>query len=295
MERIAQVGGIALVHAEEGHTISWLERRGRETLGSAATMADYIASRPERLEAVAVDLAGLWASVTSCPLYIVHLSTAAGVETVRTLRRRGLDITVETCPHYLTLDQEQLVRIGPLGKFAPVLRSSEHQTALWEAVTDGSISTIGSDHAAHAGSAKQELGCQHGIFETPFGIPGIETLFPLLYTFGVGTGRLTRERLSALISANVARRFGWFPQKGVLQVGSEADLILIDPSEERPVRAANLRSRAGYSPYEGTTLKGWPSLTLVRGKVVFDGKTVQAEGGRFRPTEPTAMKLRGGR
>jgi dihydropyrimidinase len=282
---IAEMGGLALVHAEEGETIRWVEQRGREAKGRSATIEDFFASRPERLEVAAVDTLSLWASLVGCPLYIVHLSTAPSVPLLRALKETGADITVETCPQYLTLDSESAAGLGALVKFAPVLRPKDHQAALWEGLIDGVIDTIGSDHAGHTHDVKLELAAKEGIFGTPFGIPGIETLFPLLYTKGVHEGRITRERFAEITSTNTARRFGW-NRKGALKVGADADIVLVDPEEERLVRAADLRSRAAYSPYEGMLLRGWPALTLRRGEVVFDGQETTAGGGEFLATRP---------
>jgi dihydropyrimidinase len=288
MVRIAAAGGLALVHAEDGHAIKWVEDRARQRLGSSATIRDYLNSRPLRLEAAGVELIALWASIAGCPVYVVHLSTAKALPTLGDLLGSGADITVETCPQYLFLNRGRLEPLGALAKFAPVGRTEEDNAALWESIGTGLISTIGSDHAGHVGRVKLEVAGEHGIFEAPFGIPGIETLFPLMYTHGVVGGRLTREQLAAITSANAARRFGWYPRKGAIRPGADADVFLVDAEEERTVRAADLRSRAGYSPYEGFRLRGWPSIVVRRGEVVFDGVEVQGRGGRFLETDPAA-------
>src|SRR6266545_2461703 len=187
-ERIRRAGGLALAHAEDGHTIKWIEDRARDRLGASATIQDYLASRPERLEAAGVELVALWSVLTGCPLYLVHLSTGAAVPALRAMLAAGADITVETCPHYLVLDQRRVEALGPLGKFAPAARTERDNAALWEAIASGLISTIGSDHAGHVRQVKLEMGAEHGIFGVPFGIPGIETSFPLMYTHGVVAG-----------------------------------------------------------------------------------------------------------
>lgn len=301
---VASAGGLMLVHCEDGNAIRWLDARARERLGYSADIFDYLAARPVELEEVSVQQIGLWAEATRCPLYLVHVSTAGGVQAGQRLRARGLDISLETCPQYLELDSSDLVRLGPLAKFAPVLRPPQHREAIWTAVQDGFISTIGTDHSGHSGEVKQRLAQERGIFDVPFGMPGLETLMPLLYTAGVLTGRITRPRLAELLSTNAAKRFGWHPAKGEIRVGASADLTLVDGDTERTVAAAELRSNAGYSPFEGRSLRGWPTTTVLRGKVVLDEGQLQSLPGQFVPTgrrrmvpaarEPVMSELHGG-
>jgi dihydropyrimidinase len=206
------------------------------------------------------------------------------VEAAVRLRDRGQDVSLETCPHYLELDSADLLRLGPLAKFAPVLRPGQHREALWTAVQRGQISIIGTDHSGHSGEAKQRIAAERGIFEVPYGMPGLETLLPLLYTAGVLSGRLTLPQLAAVLSTNSAKRFGWYPHKGAIQVGASADLTLVDPGDEREVAAARLRSNARYSPYEGRRLRGWPSATILHGELVWDGSALQSAPGSFIAT-----------
>jgi dihydropyrimidinase len=283
---IGRSGGLALLHAEDGHTIQWIDERHKAASPDAG-IREYLRSRPANLEAAAIHLAGLWAEVTACPIHIVHLSTAPGVVAVDGLRRTGMDLTVETCPQYLALDEEALVAAGPLAKFAPVLREPPTQEALWAAIERGTVQIIASDHAGHCASVKTEAAAEGGIFAVPFGSPGLETLFAVAYTYGVIGGRISRAHFVDLISANAARRFGWFPRKGAIEVGSDADIVIID-ADERPVQASDLISRAGYSLYDGLPLTGWPSVTVRRGQVVYDAShgLVASSGGRFTPTNP---------
>lgn len=290
LDAVARAGGVMLVHCEDGHTIRWLDAAGRRKLGRSADILDYLAARPDDLEAVSVAQVGLWAAATGCPLHIVHLSTAPGFEAAKALRARGHDISLETCPQYLELDSGDLARLGALAKFAPVLRPPEHRAAIWSALQGGEVTIVGTDHSGHAGDTKRRIGDERGIFDVPFGMPGLETLLPVLYTAGVVSGRLTRSQLAGVLSANAARRFGWYPWKGAIRVGSSADLTLVDPDEERTVAAGNLHSNAGYSPFEGRSLRGWPSATILRGEVVYESGEIQAAPGRFLPTTPGAQR-----
>ena len=286
LRAVARVGGLLLVHCEEGNAIRELDQRAREQLGSDARIFDYLDARPEPLESVAIHLLGLWATVARCPLYIVHVSTASGLSAAADLIRDGLDVTIETCPQYLQLDPSTAHRLGPLAKFAPALRTSEHHAALWRGLRSGLVKIVGSDHAGHCGDIKLRIAEENGIFEAPYGMPGLETLFPVLYTHGVMAGRVSCSTLAEMTSTNAARRFGWYPRKGSLQPGADADIVLVDPTERRVVDASSMRTLAGYSPYEGMELAGWPSLTMLRGTVTFDGKKVVSHHGTFLATYP---------
>ena len=286
MERVASLDALLLVHCEEGNAIRWADEALRASKGTSAGILDYFNARPEGLEATAVELVGLWGRLVACPLYLVHISTAGGADAGRRLLAAGADVTLETCPQYLVSDSSRLEQLGPLAKFAPVLRPPHHGKALWDAVASGAITVIGSDHAGHQGSEKKRIAAERGILEVPYGVPGVETLFPLMYTAGVVAGRLRHEQLADLTSTNAARRFGWYPKKGVIREGASADLVLVDPTTERAVDAGAMRSLAGFSLYEGMRLRGWPSTTILRGEVTFDGKSIVSAHGKFQATRP---------
>lgn len=291
MGRIADVGGLAFAHVEDGYTIRHLETAARSRLGSSGGIRDYVESRPRMLEAASLRMVGLWAAAAGCSTHVVHLSTGEGLDVARNLRRPGgHDITIETCPQYLALDASALPALGPLGKFAPVLRTKADVEAIWSGISDGTISTIGSDHAGHSGAEKRRIAAEQGIFDVPFGIPGVETILPIVYTFGVRAGRISREHLVRVLCSNPAERLGFGERKGRLQPGADADIVLIDPNGERAVAAADLRSRAGYSPYEGMGLVGWTRTTIVRGNVVYDGSDTGARPGQFLATSPVTPK-----
>lgn len=285
LDAIRAVDGLALIHAEDGHTIEWIDQHERAANPDAG-IADYLDCRPADLEAAAVHLAALWAATIGARIHIVHLSTKPGIGVVRELLRSDLDLSVETCPQYLALSHADLVKAGPLGKFAPVLRPDTHE-ALWSAIGDGTIQFIASDHAGHCGSVKADAADADGIFAVPYGSPGLETLFPVVYTHGVVAGRISRRTFVELVSAGAARRFGWYPRKGRLDVGSDADIVIVDP-DEHTARASTLVSQAGYTLFEDMPLRGWPALTIRRGEVVYDAAAgeVAGTGGRFMATRP---------
>jgi dihydropyrimidinase len=233
------------------------------------------------IEAEAVYRIIALSSITRCPLYIVHNSAKESVKLIREFKLQGQDITAETCPQYLLLSNDDLVKQGPKCKIAPPLRTVDDQHALWQGIQQGFIDTIGSDHAAVNRETAEKEGWDFR--KQPFGIPGIETILPLLYSEGVVKGRITLNKLVEILSANSARRFGIYPQKGTISIGSDADLVLIDPSIEWEIKASELHSKANYTPYQGWKIKGKPVLSLLRGEILLkDGKVHQRPGfGRY--------------
>ena len=279
LDIVGRHGGTVLVHAENGPVIDYLENRAFDAGMDGADFQEY--SRPPELEAESVAKSIHLADLAGCPLYIVHLTAELALEEAR----RGLtackDIVVETCPQYLTLTGEAVREMGAPAKVAPPLREEADITALWKGIQEGWISLIGSDHAPYTQAQKNDP----PFTEAPFGAPGIETLLPVLYSEGVAQGRISAERLVQVTSENPARTLGLYPQKGTLQVGSDADLVVIDPEGRSKVTAAGQHTNSDYSLFEGWELNGRLELSLLRGKVVLrDGELMQEPGyGRFVP------------
>ena len=221
----------------------------------------------------------------------MHLSTEAGLERIKQAQGLGQRVWTETCPQYLLLNEGEMERLGPFAKIGPPLRPADgvNQAALWRGVQEGFVSAIGSDHAPAAREAK-EPGWRN-IFvgpegrPIPFGAPSIETLVPLVYSEGVAKRGLPLWWMARVLAENPARLFGIYPRKGVIQPGSDADLLIIDPDAEVTLRAADLHGNAGYTPYEGWTIKGRPWLTMLRGRVLLNqGTLAQQPGyGQFLP------------
>lgn len=268
-------GGILGVHCENVEVIPLLRdplrRAGRDDL------AAWDEQSPDFLEAENVHRACYFANRTRSPLNIVHLSSREALNEVRRHRatRGAPPIYVETCPHYLFLTRESLA--GALAKVNPPIRSQDDVEAMWEGVLDGSITTIGSDHVPRKRETKQK-----DIWAASNGFPGSGTILPIMIHEGYHRRGIPIERIAALTSATAARLYN-MPSKGGLSVGRDADLIVVDPDEERMVDAATLESFADYSPFEGMRLKGWPILTLLRGrKIAADGKIT--ETARAQPS-----------
>ena len=277
MDEIHRSGGIALVHAEDGEVIDWLERRAESAARRGP--ADYEPTRPAEVEASAIELVALCAQATGCPAYIVHLSSAAGLAAVARARGRGVPLWVETCPQYLLFNDATLRRHGAAAKFAPPLRTAADQRALGAALLTGTINTIGSDHASHTIAAK--TAGKDDIFAAPFGMPGAPSLWPSLYSWAVEHA-VPLPILVRAMATTPAQLFGLAHRKGSLRPGADADVILIDPAARRAVDTAQLSPGVAPGPLDGVSLAGWPELTISRGEIVWRDGQLTAEAGRGR-------------
>ena len=276
MVRAARLGKIVAVHAENDQITHFLAQRAKRQ-GKEA-VRDYLSSRPVIAELEAIGRAILLAQETGCALHIVHVSCGRGVKLVAEARERGVNVSCETCPHYLVLTEEDMVELGALAKCAPPLRAQAEQDALWQQLVAGNISFIASDHSP----APPEMKVAPSFFDLWGGISGCQSLLQLLLTAGYQQRQLTLPILAALTAEHVARRFDLFPQKGVLSVGSEADCTLVDLQESFQLQSSDLFYRHRQSPYVGKTLRGRIIRTIVRGTTVFlKGQFVATPHGRL--------------
>ena len=298
MDLAAKDGGIAMVHAENGCCIDHLI--DRYTAQGMTSPEWFLPSHPNILEAEGVHRAGVFSQVVGCPLYPVHLSTHEALPVVRGFREKGLPLFTETCPHYLTLTNDEVLKKGALAKVGPPLRQREDCEALWEAVADGTIDVIASDSGGFTRVQKLTGGLSTGtpdapaqpgggnIFEARYGLNTIEFMVPMIWSQGVNTGRITLPRLVQLFCENPAKIFGLYPRKGALLPGSDADLVIWDPAKLHVVDRQH--GNTDFSSFEGFELLGMPVLTMQRGEVVMEGGEIVGRGGRgrFLPGDPNA-------
>ncbi len=274
MQEIGRIGGIALVHAENGEMIDRLEQAA--IVAGRVKRADYAPTRPPEAEASAIDVVALASRATGCPAYIVHVSSRAGLAAVEAARRRGVPLWAETCPQYILMDEHEVHRHGPLAVIAPPLRTPVDQSALATAVMTGAINSIGSDHASYSAAAKDRG--KDNIFASPFGMPGAPTLWPSLFTWAIEQD-VPLPTLVRAMSETPARLFGLAHRKGTLLPGADADIIVVDPRARRTVDAAAIWPNVCASPLAGRSLAGWPELTISRGEIVWrDGNLTAAHG-----------------
>jgi dihydropyrimidinase len=271
----SDAGAVVAIHAED-HAI--VAARTALLHASGRTGVEHFPeSRPVEAEAKAVAEAVELAATTEATIYLVHLSSRAALDALREGRRRAR-VFGETRPLYLYLTRAQFDRPdAALWVGQPPLRQPEDVDAVWTALADGTLDTVGTDHIPHLRAAKLAPGLTFD--RIPPGVSNLETLLPMLYSEGVRKGRLTLSRMVGVLAAAPARIAGMYPRKGALAVGSDADIVVFDPEARRTIRAAELHSACDYDPYEGWEVTGWPEVVLSRGEVVFaDGDVVGSPG-----------------
>ncbi len=281
MDILAERGGMAMVHAENGGGIDYLEDKYLK--GPNASAKYFNTSHPAALEEEAIFRSICMAEIANCPLYIAHVTSARSLRPIRQAQAEGRRLFAETCPQYLSLTQEILDTRGALAKIGPPIRTAADQAALWDAIVDHTLCIVSSDHAPKAKDVNGDFLAQG------YGSPSTETLFPVTYDRGVNTGLITPVRIAQLLCENPARVFGLYPKKGTIAVGSDADLVVFDPNREYTITAANQHSNVGYTLYEGRTVTGWPEMSFQRGRrVLYKGEIVAQTGqGHFLPTLET--------
>jgi dihydropyrimidinase len=282
-----ELGMLTLMHCEDGALVRFA---AEQLLASGrGRLADWALSRPESAERAAVERAVAICESTGSPVYIVHLSSRPALQSARRGPQRGLPVFVETRPLYLYLTSEVLQEPQG-GRYigSPPLRGPDDLAALWAGLADGSVHTVGSDHAPW--SLRDKIDESLDVTTARQGVADLETLMPMLFSEGVRTGRISMSRFVALTSANAARLFGLYPRKGTIAVGSDADLVVLDPRLRRTVDGRSMQSNSDYSVYDGREVVGWPRFTVSRGDVVLrDGQVVAEPGrGRWLRRDPTA-------
>lgn len=269
------------VHAEDNAIIEEMEKSWS---GSYEPKA-HAELRPAEAEAEAIRYVASIAGELDMPVYIVHLSSEKGMDAVREMRDKGVKVIVETTPTYLFLDKSKLEgEDGALYVMTPPLRTPADNKALEDAVTEGEIQIIATDHCAF--TREQKLSSEDCRTILP-GIPGTEELLPLIHTFGLTKGHLSLSQIVNLLSTGPAKTFGLYPRKGVLAEGSDADIVIFDPEESWTLSHETLHSASGYTAYEGVNVTGRVIMTYLRGRLVMgDGIYLGLSGdGRFIKAE----------
>ncbi|MHB8630945.1 MAG: allantoinase AllB [Candidatus Limnocylindria bacterium] len=292
MGTATSAGLLVAVHAEDDGLVR--EATERIRAGGRRDPGAWLASRPAIAEAWAVGQACAAAAESGARLHIVHLSAADALGAIGAARAAGADITVETCPHYLVFDEADVLVHGPLLKCAPPIRDAANREALWDALQDGRIDLVASDHSP-CPAADKDRG-REDIFAAWGGVAGVQSLLPAVFTEAVRRpqGALDPRAVAGFVAwrlaAKPADRFGLAPRKGRIASGADADIILFDPSREWTLGPSAVQTRSGLTPYAGRSFTGAVVRTLVRGRTVYlDGEFPAASGhGRFVAAERAA-------
>jgi dihydropyrimidinase len=279
-------GALVMVHAENNEVIKWLAKK---LLASGLKRPFHHSLAHARIaEGEATGRAIALATLLDVPMLIVHVSSIEACDVIRQAQNKGLKIYGETCPQYLFLTAADLDRDGLEGaKYccSPPPRDAAAQEAIWLGLTNGTFQVFSSDHAPYRFDASGKLpkGADTSFKEIANGVPGIELRQALLFSEGVGKGRLGINEFVALTATHAAKMYGLHPRKGTIAIGSDADIAIWDPEKQVRISADQLHDNVGYTPYEGRTVKGWPITVISRGRVVVsDGQLrVAAGSGEF--------------
>lgn len=282
LKKLKEKGGICGVHCENSGVINALieEKKAAGEMG----VSSHPETRPDFLEAEAVSRLLRIAQAVDIPVVIVHLTNAAALAEVTAARRRGQKVYVETCPQYLVLDDSVYYNedFSRAARYvcAPPLRKPEDCRALWAGLRKGDIQTISTDHCAFT-LAQKDAG--RGDFtKIPGGLPGVEARGELVYSFGVTTRKISLATMCKVLSENPAKLYGMFPRKGVIAPGADADIVVYDPQADHILRAEDMVSRAGYTPYEGFVTHGSVSQVWLRGKLMVEnGHVIGEQEGQY--------------
>jgi dihydropyrimidinase len=282
-QRVGELGGIAMVHAENGDVVADLQAKLLREGNTGPEAHAY--SRPPQVEGEAANRAIMIADMAGVPLYIVHVSCEEAHEAIRRARQQGKRVWGEPLIQHLTLDESEYFHPdwdhAARRVMSPPFRNAKHQESLWHGLMAGSLSVVATDHCAFTTEQKR-----YGVGDftkIPNGTGGLEDRMPMLWTHGVATGRLTPEEFVAITSTNIAKILNCYPRKGAIRVGSDADIVVWDPKKSKTISAGTQQSAIDYNVFEGKTVTGLPRFTLTRGQVaVHDGEIRTQEGhGKF--------------
>jgi dihydropyrimidinase len=282
LEQARNHGALVMVHAENGDLAYLLQRR---LLAEGKTgPASHPRSRPPRVEAEATARAIAMAEVIGAPIFIVHMSCGESIEELIRGRARGVAVFGESCPQYLYIDDSVFAKPGFEGAkyvFTPPPRAKHQHEHVWQALSDGTLQSIGSDHSPFNFKGQKEIG-RDDFTKIPNGAPGIEERLMTVYQ-GVNAGRFSLNRFVDLVATTPAKIFGLHPAKGTIAVGSDADLAIWDPNAELTLTQSVLHHAVDYTAYEGMKIRGVPKMVLLRGNVIVENREYvgQPGSGRF--------------
>lgn len=276
--KIAKCNSVASLHAES-ELVPFLRKKLQSS--GRTDVAAHLDSRPVIAENEAIFRALMLSQETKARVHVCHMTNAVGADLVQEAKSKKTPVSLETCIHYLLFNSEDYLRLGPYLKVNPPVRTKDDQLALWNALQNQTIDTLASDHCPFP-LREKEIGWKD-IWAAGTGVPGTETLLPLMISEGVNKRRINIQRLCQVLCENPARIFGLYPRKGIIAVGADADVTIVDMKRRSTIKAENMHTKAEFTPFEGWKIKGLPTHTFVRGNMIAeDGQIVGKEGyGKF--------------
>ncbi len=278
LSRLKELGGIAGVHCENNGIIQARLKELEESKGKRTDVSDYPWTRPKEAEAEAVGRLLKIAKCVDTPVIVVHLSTAAGYREILKAREEGQTVYIETCPQYLLMDESKYSLPAEEARhymIAPPLRRKKNQDILWQALSEGRIQTIATDHCSF--TKEQKMAGANDFSKTPCGMPGAEERPALIWQFGVNEDRITAEQMCIYLAENPAKLYKLYPRKGALMPGSDADIVVWNPDTEWTMTAESQQSACDYCPMEGTKIRGRAEQVYLRGRLAAENGEVLEE------------------
>ena len=277
MHMAGKLGALTNIHCEDQCCISYITKQ-LETAGKS-NVKHFADSRPRISEGLAAHRACALARVADAPVYLVHLSCEESMDELNDARAKGQTVYGETRPIYLHLDRERFnSQVDPERYVGwPPLREADQMDVLWQALDSNVLQTVATDHVGWSMEQKKE---ESTVDTLQPGMSNLETVMPMLYSEGIGKGRMTRKRFVEVISTNPAKIFGLYPQKGTIAIGSDADIVVFDPKKDVTIRHEDMHSNQDWELHEGFEVTGWPVMTLSRGEIIVENGNVLAKPGR---------------
>lgn len=274
LKKVAELDALAIIHAESRGLIEAMEEEVKNR-GEKDGIA-YNMTHPPEAEIEAIQRALYYLEITGAKGVILHVSTAEGLRLIHNAKEQGVKVWSESAPHLFQFTVEDMKEKGPYLKFSPVMHDKKNQREMWELMGKGYVDYIGSDHSPY--TKEEKAAGEEDIFKAPNGIPGIETSLPVFLN-AVNEGKITLNQLVKMTSSNPAQIYGLFAEKGSLTVGKDADLTIVDMELEKTLEEKDLKSKCKWSPYIGMSFKGWPVMTIVRGKIVYAEGEIKGKKG----------------
>lgn len=288
LEQTANTGATILLHAESAFILDLLiERYHTEEMMKKYGAYCHTLARPCYTEYEAIQRAATWAKVTGGRVHIVHMSTSEGAEIVARAKKEGVKIWAETCPQYLLLTDDVFKKEnGHLFATCPQVKKKHDSAGLLKAIKSGGVEVLATDTCTF--NTEQKNMWDEDFTKIPYGMPGVETLVPTMFTHLAGKNKISLNKFVSLVSTNPAKLFGLYPQKGTIAKGSDADIVIFDPKKKRTIDYKAMATKCDWSPFQGMKLTGYPVLTISHGEIVAkDGKFTGKTGrGKFLKRKP---------